>query len=126
MKRRSARLMIVAVLAASFIPSFSQPASADTFRIRAAGSFPSFNWDPSVRRIHRNDRIRWVNNQGNNHNIRAYGGNWRYRKSLGPGTTRSRRFRRRGTFKFRCAIHSSISSGQCSGMCGRIRVRRHS
>jgi plastocyanin len=77
-----------------------------------------------VRRIHRNDRIRWVNNQGTNHNIRSYGGNWRYRRSLGPGTRRSKRFRRRGNFKFRCSIHSSLSNGQCSGMCGRVRVRR--
>jgi hypothetical protein len=52
----------------------------------------------------------------------AYGGHWIFNRILPNGSSVTRRFLRRGTFLFRCTIHSRIVNGVCQGMCGRIVV----
>jgi len=34
----------------------------------------------------------------------------------------TRTFNKRGTFRYYCTIHGSVSNGVCDGMCGAIRV----
>ncbi len=42
---------------------------------------------------------------------------------LHPGTsTAPRRFNKRGTYRFYCTIHGSVTGGTCSGMCGKVVV----
>jgi plastocyanin len=118
------RLLVVAITAGLVLT----PASslADTKRFRAAGQVGSFRWEPTVRRIAKRDRIVWKNPTGTSHTVTAYGGRWSKNTLLSPGEKTAKRFRRAGVYKFRCTIagHSSLQSGQCSGMCGRVRVRR--
>ncbi len=122
--RTISRLLVVAITAGLIlIPASSL---ADTKRFRAAGQPGSFRWEPTVRRIFRRDRIVWKNPTGTSHTVTAYRGRWSKNTLLSPGERTSKRFRRAGLYKFRCTIpgHSSLQDGRCSGMCGRVRVRR--
>jgi len=56
------------------------------------------------------------------HNIKSRSANWSYLRTLPAGTTRTRTFNRRGTFRYFCTIHGNVANGVCSGMCGRIVV----
>jgi plastocyanin len=116
----------VAALALGATFLFPGSSLGDTFRIRMAGSFPNFRYEPDVRRIHRNDRINFKNpeSQFASHTVTAYGGNWQFDVTLSSGENVFRRFRRIGVFKFRCRFHSDLDQGVCTGMCGKVRVRR--
>ncbi|HJR44462.1 MAG TPA: hypothetical protein VJ927_02555 [Actinomycetota bacterium] len=102
------------------------PASlGDTSRIRASGSCTEDpHWEPSRRTIVRGDRIVWRNPTSCDHTVTAYGGGWSKSTGLPPGGSTAKRFRRTGTFKFRCLTrgHSVLENGVCNGMCGRVRV----
>jgi plastocyanin len=112
----------LAVSAALLFPATSR---GDTFKVRMVGSFPDFRYKPDVRRIVRNDRIKFKNPEDQRtHTVTAYGGNWFFDKTLSGGEKVFKRFRRRGRFKYRCRFHSKFERGECTGMCGRIRVRR--
>lgn len=126
MAHRTRKSTLVALLAAGSIalgavPSMSAPA------VIKAKSFPNI-WDPGTRRVPKGKRVVWKNPSLIEHNVRAYGGNWTFRKPLPLGGSVSRRFRKAGTFKFLCTIHGDTrrvdGKPQCNGMCGRVRVRR--
>lgn len=102
------------------------PSVAARSRIKAAGSqSDGFRWDPARRSIGKGDRIVWTNPTGVNHTVSAYRGKWRKNTQIRPGEKTRKRFRKRGTYKFRCLVrgHSTLSNGRCRGMCGKIRVR---
>jgi plastocyanin len=119
-----AALVLALVIGATFL--FEATSLGETFRIRMAGSFPNFRYEPDQRRIDRNDRIRFKNpaSQAVSHTVTAYGGNWDYNKTLSSGETVTKRFRRTGLFKFRCRFHSTLENGVCKNMCGKVRVTR--
>ena len=97
----------------------------DTFRVRALGDSPdNFRWKPRETHAPKGSRVRWKNRSTVTHHVKSYGGNWSYDKSIAPDEAVSKRFRRTGTFKFRCDIpgHSTLSGGTCSGMCGKVIV----
>lgn len=58
----------------------------------------------------------------NSHTVTSYSSNWSKNTTINTGQSTSRVFSSKGTFKFRCRFHSSVSGGQCSGMCGSVRV----
>jgi plastocyanin len=123
------RLLVVAITAGLILTPVSS--LADTKRFRAAGQPGSFRWEPTVRRIFKRDRIVWKNPTGTSHTVTAYRGRWSKNTLIRPGERTAKRFRRAGVYKFRCTInagtpaaHSTLQNGQCSGMCGRVRVRR--
>lgn len=97
-------------------------AEAVTVGVRGvAGGVTGSLWSPKVRRIAPGTIVRWfaVNRR---HNVTSRGANWSYVRNLPKGTSVSRRFNRRGTFRFRCTLHSHIMPGMCHGMCGVIIV----
>jgi plastocyanin len=123
------RLLVVAITAGLILTPVSS--LADTKRFRAAGQPGSFRWEPTVRRIAKRDRIVWKNPTGTSHTVTAHRGRWSKNTLIRPGERTAKRFRRAGVYKFRCTInagtpaaHSTLQNGQCSGMCGRVRVRR--
>jgi plastocyanin len=115
-KRSGWKVIITLAVMMVVIPTM---AFAATYVVRAR----PHSWDPAVRRIPKGNRISWRNPTARRHDVRAYGGNWTYRVVLQPGERASRRFGRRGVYKYRCTFHSALSGGTCSGMCGVIRVR---
>ena len=125
MSRSRSRAWLIFVLAVGVTLVFSAPSLGETFRIRMAGSFPNFHYQPDKREIHKNDRIRFKNPDAQpSHTVTAYGGNWSFNKTLSSGEATAKRFRRAGLFKFRCRFHSEMENGVCEGMCGKVRVRR--
>ena len=110
----------VVVLVFSGSPTWSATSS-----FRASGSPGDFSWSPRSRSINKGDRIRWRNPLSGSHRVVAYSSNWSYNKTVPSGESVAKRFRRRGTFKFRCTIigHSELNDGVCSGMCGKVVVR---
>jgi plastocyanin len=80
------------------------------------------HWSPTIVRISTGDEIKWKAVSGT-HTVTAYGGNWAFNHGLATGQVEDRTFRRAGTFRFRCTIHSTLTNGQCSGMCGKVVVR---
>jgi plastocyanin len=113
LKTIAALALCVGLLAAS--------AAADTKRVKATAND---RWNPDFRHITPGDRIIWKNPARHDelHDLKSYGGNWNKDETLSPGESTRKRFRRTGTFKYRCVIHSNMSQGQCSGMCGVIHV----
>jgi hypothetical protein len=41
-----------------------------------------------------------------------------------PGAKTHKILRKHKSYFFRCTIHSTLNNGVCSGMCGKIKVRR--
>ena len=118
--------LIGAVAVALLLSVLTVPAVGDTARIRAAGSEDEgWRWQPTERTISRGDRIVWSNPTDRTHTVTAYGGNWDKNTAISPGERTGKRFRRRGTFRFRCVTqgHSVLDNGRCNGMCGRVVVR---
>jgi plastocyanin len=114
------RSMFVAILAVVMVALLAVSALAITKTTRATGGN---RWKPKHIYITKNDRVRWRNPTSRTHDVTSMGG-WSYSTVLSPGEAARRRFRRTGTFRFRCARHSGIVDGQCRGMCGVIHVRR--
>jgi plastocyanin len=79
------------------------------------------HWSPTTVRISTGDTIKWKAVSGT-HTITAYGGNWHFNHDLAQGQVEDRHFTQAGTFKFRCMIHSTLTNGVCSGMCGKVVV----
>jgi plastocyanin len=79
------------------------------------------HWSPSTVQIAKRGVVRW-RGVSSLHDVVSYAGDWSYSRALPEGSSVKRRFPRRGTFRFRCTLHSSLVAGSCSGMCGSVIV----
>ena len=113
----SRRMMAVA-LGVSLVLGSAGIAMGATARVKAKGE----KWKPVHTYIGRNDTVRWTNPTSRVHDLKGYGGGWSFKRILDPGESAKRKFKQRGTFKYRCVRHSAIVSGKCQGMCGLIHV----
>jgi plastocyanin len=113
-----ARLRRAAVGAAVVAAVLGQvaPAQAAT-TVRARCNY----FSPKTTTVAKGARIIWKS-VCSSHTVTSYSSNWSKDTTLTQGQTTSRIFKSRGTFKFRCRFHSSVSNGVCSGMCGSIKV----
>lgn len=114
-------LTLFTALALALVPA---AAFSATTTINARTS----SWGPARTTIERGDTVKWDNSgagfEAQEHTVKAYGGNWRKSTLLPVGTSTTKRFGDTGRFKFRCELHSVMSSGACEGMCGVVRVVR--
>lgn len=113
-------LAILAAVAALLLPTTAQ--AATVIRAHTASNSFGYKWKPHEVSISRGTRVVWRNPTSTNHTVTSYGGNWSKSATITPGTSTSFTFRSAGTFKFRCTIHSTLSNGVCSGMCGKVVV----
>jgi plastocyanin len=111
---RPAALLVVAVLAVGLV---APPAHAAPVVIRGH----SLSWSPAKVTIAKGGVVKW-RSVHLDHNVYSYGSNWSFAKQLDEGSSTKRRFTRRGTYRFRCTLHSTLSNGTCNGMCGSVRV----
>jgi plastocyanin len=109
------------VIAAGTVVGTAGMADAVTVGVRGIFNGSSYVWSPTVKPINRGVIVRWRSVDGS-HTVRSRGTNWSYFRNLPVGTSATRTFNRRGTFRFYCTIHGSVVNGVCSGMCGRIVV----
>jgi plastocyanin len=123
--RTGKRGALVALLAAGSITLGAVPSMSAPTIIKANSL--SNTWDPDTSRVVKGKRVVWKNpaNFSTEHNVRSYGANWTLKKQvLKPGESFGKRFKKRGTFRYRCTRHSSKQNGVWTGMVGRIRVTR--
>ena len=66
-----------------------------------------FAFNPGRITISRGTRVRWTNTGSTRHTSTSNGGVWDS-GSIAPGATFSRLFRRAGTFRYHCAIHTQM------------------
>ena len=126
-KVRKRTPMIVATAAVLALGGFPATAPAATFAVKATGDAPAnFRWSPDFRHIIKGNRVRWKNPTTATHRVVSYSGPWDKNTSIAPGETTSKLFRRTGKYLYRCTVtgHSSLSNGECSGMCGEVHVTR--
>jgi plastocyanin len=88
--------------------------------VRAGGG--SFVFSPRAPHVAVGTRVTWRSTSGR-HTVTATSSNWTKNATLAStGSTTSFTFRRAGTYRYRCRLHSSLAGGQCTGMCGRVIV----
>jgi plastocyanin len=108
-------MLAIAVVPLTLIPSVSH---GETSRVKATGSR---TWSPDYRHVLPGSKIVWRNPSSTTHTLTSYGAGWDKDVRLTPDTRTSKTFRK-GTYKYRCKIHSTLSNGDCNGMCGVIHV----
>jgi plastocyanin len=118
------RALLVGVTLVALVLSAS-PTLGATKVFRAEGSAGDFSWSPTSQTIAKGDAIKWRNPLSGSHKVVAYSTNWSYDRTIPAGEAVRKRFRKRGTFRFRCTFtgHSTLTDGVCSGMCGKVVVR---
>jgi plastocyanin len=114
---RLRNISVTLVLAAVIVGGIASTASAATI-VRGR----SMRWRPATVKVDRGQAVKW-RAVDTHHTVRSYGTNWTYSAHLAAGTsTPPRTFNRRGTFRFYCTVHGSVSGGVCTGMCGKVVV----
>lgn len=93
--------------------------AAETFKVKAR---ENDSWRKVHTYIGKGDTVKWSNPTGDTHDINATSSNWSVGTVLAPGDRFKQRFRKRGTFSYRCERHSGIVDGACQGMCGFVHV----
>jgi plastocyanin len=117
MRRAPIRLATI-VLAATLVGSLAAPSMASV-RARSHGTSPlalssikrvkivDFAFKPGTITIAKGTRVRWTNRGNSNHTTTSNRGVWDS-GVLAPGATFSRVFKRVGTFRYHCSIHSTM------------------
>ena len=118
---RRRRGLATLVLAVAMTAGTAGIADAVTVGVRGIFNGSRFVWSPAVRGINPGVIVRWRSVDGG-HTVKSRGTNWSYFRNVPAGTSVTRTFNRRGTFRYYCTIHGSVVNGVCSGMCGRIVV----
>ena len=123
MRRMRTSLVLVAFLILTVVAATGAVAKGRQTPTRATKTVKGIvsHWSPTTVRISTGDTIKWKAVSGT-HTVTAYGGNWHFNHGLATGQVEDRRFSHTGTFRFRCTIHSTLTNGVCSGMCGKVVV----
>jgi plastocyanin len=97
------------------------PAASGANLIRGVSTSNGFRWRPKITSVANGAKVSWKAVNGT-HTVTAYKGNWNKNTTISQGQTTSFTFNNNGVFKFRCTLHSTLSNGVCSGMCGKVVV----
>jgi plastocyanin len=106
MRRSIARmLLLVVALTAVAVPAVAdEPSGVTRERVRIVDN----RFRPRNITIERGTRVRWVNRGSNPHTSTSNRGIWDS-GTLSPDERFTRRFGRRGTFRYHCEIHPSMT-----------------
>jgi plastocyanin len=105
MKRRVAAVAVAAMLA---IVSAGMASGATIVRMKdGAGSTENF-FRPKTMRVDKGTRVKWVNRGSRPHTTTHNTGKWDS-GTLNPGESFTRRFRKTGTFRYHCQIHTGMT-----------------
>ena len=122
MRLAPVKVLLALTLAVTAIVVVPGTSVGETSRVKAAGSPGSFKWKPQTRKIAEDDKVVWKNPTSADHTVTAYGGKWENDDRLNPGDKLRIKFGSKGTYLYRCKLHSTLSDGNCSGMCGKVKV----
>ena len=117
--RRTIALVALALVTVMVVASL---ASAATFRVRGKFTDNGYRWKPKTVEVPVQSRVVWKMVTGT-HNVTSTSNNWsKSSGNIGSGGTTAHTFKKTGVFKYRCTLHSSVGSGKCTGMCGKVVV----
>lgn len=121
MRKRFA--LVLAALTLVTMLGAAQPASSATvIKAVSCPSCPrSYKWMPMHVSVAKGARVTWKAVTGT-HTVTAISNNWSKNTRISGGGSTSFTFNKAGTYRFRCKLHSTLSSGKCSGMCGKVVV----
>lgn len=122
MRLVSVKLLLALTLALTGVVVAPGTSIGETSKVKAAGSAGSYTWQPKTRKIAADNKVAWKNPTSADHTVTAYGGGWENDVRLNPGDTARIKFGSAGTYLYRCKLHSTMSNGQCNGMCGKVKV----
>jgi plastocyanin len=117
--KTTVRRIVVIAVAALGLFAVSAPTMAARTRIKATDDR---TWSPDFKHVVPGTKVIWKNGTNLTHTVTAYGGGWSKNSTVTAGTKTSKKFRKEGTFRYRCTIHSTVTNGDCNGMCGTIHV----
>ena len=118
-KHRS-RVLLGACVAAVAVSISAVPSFAAGKTIRAT---EDRTFSPAVTTVAKGTKVTWRNASDDDHNVTGYG-KWTSSMALPEGRSAAKTFTKAGIYKYRCTLHSSLSStGRCDGMCGKVVVR---
>lgn len=124
---KSTRWLVLGLVTSCSVLLFPASSPAAISRVRATAEN---TWNPSFQHVIKGDKVVWINPARHEtlHDLTAYGKKWSKRALLEPGQRARKVFKRTGTYKYRCRVHSSrvMQDGRrvCEGMCGVIHVAR--
>ena len=110
---------LVVLMALMVVLAMTGMAEGGTVTVKVGASGSTFS--PKSKSVPKGTKVVWKNVSGS-HTVTAYSKNWSKNTSLSGSKTTSFTFNKTGVYKYRCTIHSTLSSGVCSGMCGKITV----
>lgn len=113
------RKAFLAVVLAIALSATGTLAFAGTVTVKAADGS---RFMPKIKSVSRGTKVVWKNTDNITHNVTSVSKNWSKGATISPGSTTAFTFKRTGTFRYRCTLHSTLSGGVCSGMCGKIVV----
>lgn len=113
------RKITIASLAGVLLFSMSGTGFAKSYTVKARAND---TWRKVHTYIGKGDRVVWKNPDSEDHDVTAYGGGWTLSETLSPGESVKKRFKKKGTFRYRCQLHSALVGGKCEGMCGFVHV----
>ncbi|HEX2239635.1 MAG TPA: plastocyanin/azurin family copper-binding protein [Actinomycetota bacterium] len=116
---KSRRRVAIAGLCATGLIAVAGASQGATHTVRATGNR---TWKPASLSVASGSKVVWRNPTDDKHNVVSYKGPWSKKSTLAEGGRTSFTFRKAGTYKYRCTLHSAVSDGKCNGMCGQVRV----
>ena len=117
--RTSIRVMLVLALACTAVVALPTVSEGGKTRIKATSNR---TWNPDFKGVKKGTKVIWKNPTNITHNVVAYGGGWSKDSNISSGSKTSKRFKKNGAYFYRCRFHSTLSNGDCNGMCGHIHV----
>lgn len=121
MSSKWTRRLAVTVAAAAAVVGLAAPSLGDTTRIKAVKKDGKFVWNKDFVSIAKGDKVVWRNPTNVKHTVTFYEGASK-NTTIGPDERTSKKFKTKGAKYYRCRIHSTLSDGECNGMCGHVHV----
>lgn len=120
MRKRFAVLISIGML---FVVTSAPPVSSAVVIKGVACSTCSsgYKWKLRAVSVATGTKVTWRSVVGL-HNVTSTSSNWSKSTTISAGQTTSFTFKKAGTYRFRCTLHSTLTSGKCSGMCGKVVV----
>lgn len=118
-RRPIAGLIFAALLTLAVAPSLQ--AAAVVKAIASDANPYGYAFRPKTLSVGVGTKVTWKAMAGF-HNVTATSQNWSKSSSFSIGSPTSYTFKKAGTFRYRCTVHSSLASGTCSGQCGKVVV----
>lgn len=113
---------ICAVVATGLLV-LASPVSSAPPKIKAT---TTNEWTPSTKKIVKGTKLIFSNPSPQPHDFKPYKGPWPSKEEvwLYEGESVTRKFKKPGKYFYRCVVHSEMDNGECTGMCGVVRVTK--